>query len=76
MLNFSLPDADAVDAVAARLSGAGLELVPAGVAVLVLTALGAALVITALRRRDQEAVHPRVHESDEPALARAGRVDA
>jgi hypothetical protein len=52
MLNFTLPDPDALDAVAARLTGGGLELVPAGVAVLVLTALGTALVISALRRRE------------------------
>jgi len=75
MLNFSLPDADAVSDVAVRLSGAGLELVPAGVAVMVLTALGAALVITALRRREADHEHDAV-DGDDPALVQAGRVDA
>jgi len=78
MLNFSLPEADAVDAVAARLSDAGLELVPAGVAAMVLAALGAALVITALRRREAEHEHEHAHDDDhdELASAQAQRVDA
>ena len=75
MLDFSLPDADAVDAVAVRLSDAGLELVPAGVAAMVLVALGAALVITALRRREAEHEHAS-SDDDAPAFARAQRVDA
>jgi hypothetical protein len=75
MLNFSLPDGDAVDAVAARLSDGGLELLPAGVAVMVLAALGAALVITALRRREAEQEQGRA-DDDELAFVRARRVDA
>ena len=38
MLSFTLPDPDAVEAIAVRLRDGGLELLPAGVAVLVLTA--------------------------------------
>ncbi len=72
---FSLPDADAVDAVAARLGDAGLELVPAGVAAMVLAALGTALVITALRRREAEHEHG-ARDDDELAFVRAERVDA
>ena len=54
MLYFTLPDPADVGAVAAQLSVAGVELVPAGVAVMVLGALGAALVISALKRREGE----------------------
>ena len=75
MLDFTLPDAADVDAVAARLSDAGLELVPAGVAVMVLAALAAALVITALRRREAEQA-PVDDSEDERALVGAKRVDA
>jgi hypothetical protein len=39
---------------AAEITVSGLDLIPAGVAALVLTALGTALVITALRRREAE----------------------
>jgi hypothetical protein len=81
MLNFTLPDAGAVDAVADRLSDAGLEVLPAAVAVMVLTALAAALVITALRRREGEQERGRSDDHrpiDEDALLYAGaeRVDA
>ena len=75
MLNFSLPDAAAVEAVAIRLSDAGLELVPAGVAVVVLAALGAALVVTALRRRGDTEEH-RSTDEDELAFVRAQGADA
>ncbi|MCU1571517.1 MAG: hypothetical protein JWR33_2258 [Naasia sp.] len=52
MLSFTLPDGDVVEAFAAEISVAGLELVPAVVAVMVLAALGAALVISSVRRKD------------------------
>jgi hypothetical protein len=63
MLSFTLPDGDTVLAVAAELSDSGLDLVPAAVAAMVLAALSAALVITALRRREFERDTP--HEGAE-----------
>jgi hypothetical protein len=75
MLNFTLPDPATVEAVAARLSDGGLELVPAGVAVMVLTALGAALVISALRRREGQHDRPAAPD-DEASRARPEKVDA
>jgi hypothetical protein len=59
---------------AAQLDVSGLELVPAGVAAMVLAAFGAALVITALRRRDAER-EPAAGD-DESVLRQAMRVDA
>ncbi len=74
MPSFPLPADGSASALATELSVTGLELIPAGVAAMVLTALGTALVITALRRREagREAVRP----EDERALRRAQRVDA
>jgi len=59
---------------AANVDVTGLELVPAGVAAMVLTALGAALVITALRRRDEE--REPSGSDEEPVLRQALRADA
>ena len=76
MLSFTLPDADKVNSVAVELSDAGLDLVPAAVAAMVLVALSAALVITALRRREAERERPHAEESDEAAYGRPARADA
>ncbi len=72
MPNFPLPSDGS--ALAAQIDVSGLELIPAGVAAMVLTALGTALVITALRRRDAER-EPAVSD-EEPALRQALTVDA
>ena len=57
---------------AAEITVSGLDLIPAGVAAAVLASLGAALVVTALRRREAE----RAAIEEESALRRARRVDA
>ncbi len=54
MPNFPLPSDGSASSLAAELSITGLDLIPAGVAAMVLTALGTVLVITALRRREAE----------------------
>ena len=74
MPSFPLPAGGSASPLAAELSVTGLELIPAGVAAMVLIALGAALVITALRRRDAE--REAILAEDERALRRAQKVDA
>lgn len=61
-------------ALAGHIDVTALELIPAGVAAMVLTALATALVITALRRREAE--REPVLSDEEHALRRALRVDA
>jgi hypothetical protein len=57
MLSPALPDRGAMTAAAAQLADAGLDLVPAGVAAAVLVSLVAALLLTALHRRETEREH-------------------
>ena len=71
MPNLSLLSDAPATHLTAEISISGLELIPAGVAAMVLTALGTALVITALRRREAER-----DEARQRTLRRAERVDA
>ncbi len=74
MLPLPLPSDGFPSALATELSVTGLDLIPATVAAMVLIALGTALVITALRRREAE--REVVRAQDEHGLHRAPRVDA
>ncbi|HEY8589715.1 MAG TPA: hypothetical protein VIL55_09210 [Naasia sp.] len=58
MLPFTAADVDAVDSFAADLTASGVGLVPAGIALAVVAALGAALAISAGRRQDSAADEP------------------
>ncbi|WP_210479207.1 hypothetical protein [Naasia sp. SYSU D00948] len=69
-----LPADASPSTLAAELTLSGLDLIPAGVAAAVLTALGTALVITAMRRSDAE--REALAADDERALRGPQRVDA
>lgn len=75
MPTFPLRFDGSVSTLAAELSITGFDLIPAGVAAMVLTALGTALVVTALKRRESE--REGVVPDEETALPRiVQRVDA
>lgn len=76
MLSFTLPDPDSVSAFATQIGDAGLELLPAAVAAVVLVALSAALVITARRGKGAEHEHAPADDPDESVYGRPVGADA